>query len=122
TGRFSASNAAIAAVNSMRLLVVAGSPPKSSFSWPAQERMAPQPPGPGLPEQAPSVQIETSPLIAATQVREGRRVSGESTICRNIRAGPWDAPGHSPEHSTNRRGVSGRTEARPPVPEPEALR
>ena len=32
-GRFSASSAAIAAINSMRLLVVCGSPPLSSFSW-----------------------------------------------------------------------------------------
>src|SRR4051794_41393107 len=44
-------------ISSIRLLVVSGSPPESSRSWPFQRRMAPQPPGPGLPEQAPSVQI-----------------------------------------------------------------
>jgi hypothetical protein len=43
----------------MRLLVVSGSPPKISFSTPRQARIAPQPPGPGLPEQAPSVWIST---------------------------------------------------------------
>jgi hypothetical protein len=57
TGRFSASSAAIAAINSMRLLVVCASPPESSFSTPLKVRIAPQPPGPGLPEQAPSVRL-----------------------------------------------------------------
>ena len=42
----------IAAISSMRLLVVSGSPPQSSFSRSPQARIAPQPPGPGLPEQA----------------------------------------------------------------------
>jgi hypothetical protein len=60
-GLVSASNAAIAAINSMRLLVVAGSVPDNSFSAPpALRKIAPQPPGPGLPLQAPSVQISTS--------------------------------------------------------------
>ncbi|MNY44320.1 hypothetical protein D3C86_1793370 [compost metagenome] len=55
-GRFRASSAAMAAISSMRLLVVLGSPPHNSFSWPAPVcKMAPQPPGPGLPLQAPSV-------------------------------------------------------------------
>ena len=31
--------------------------PDSSFSWPPQRSMVPQPPGPGLPEQAPSENI-----------------------------------------------------------------
>ena len=47
-------------VSSMRLLVVEASPPLISFSntLPAgvrNRRIAPQPPGPGLPLQAPSV-------------------------------------------------------------------
>src|SRR5699024_7244729 len=42
-------------VSSMRLLVVLFSPPLSSFLWGPYMRMHPQPPGPGLPEQAPSV-------------------------------------------------------------------
>src|SRR5580658_3479131 len=58
-GRFSASNAAAAAVSSMRLLVVLGSAPLSSRSWPRVRRMAPQPPGPGFGLQPPSVQIST---------------------------------------------------------------
>ena len=41
------------AVSSMRLLVVSGAPPESSFLWAPYSKMAPQPPGPGLPEQAP---------------------------------------------------------------------
>src|SRR3954454_7977283 len=45
----------------MRLLVVSGSPPESSRSRPSQRRMAAQPPGPGLPEQAPSVWTSTTP-------------------------------------------------------------
>jgi hypothetical protein len=48
----------MAAMSSMRLLVVCGSPPLSSRVWPFHCRIAPQPPGPGFPEQAPSVKIE----------------------------------------------------------------
>src|SRR3954468_22478438 len=44
----------------MRLLVVSGSPPDSSFSCAPERMIAPQPPGPGLPLQAPSVKISTS--------------------------------------------------------------
>src|SRR5437879_10465798 len=43
----------------MRLLVVCGSPPFSSFLCWSKARIAPQPPGPGLPEQAPSVWMTT---------------------------------------------------------------
>ena len=58
-GFFSASSAEIAAISSMRLLVVWASPPFSSFSLSPNFRIAPQPPGPGLPEQAPSVKTVT---------------------------------------------------------------
>src|SRR3954454_17155600 len=54
----------------MRLFVVAGSPPDNSFSMPRDRRMAPQPPGPGLPLHAPSVKISTS-SIEAVGVRIG---------------------------------------------------
>src|SRR5512144_2608434 len=58
-GAFSASSAEIAAISSMRLLVVCCSPPFSSLRcWP-DCKITPQPPGPGLPEQAPSVWITT---------------------------------------------------------------
>ncbi len=53
--RVSDSSALIAAMSSMRLLVVCASPPNISFSWPFQRSTAPHPPGPGLPEHAPSV-------------------------------------------------------------------
>src|SRR5262245_36123688 len=95
----------------MRLLVVEASPPKSSFSCAPKHRMAPQPPGPGLPEQAPSVQIETSPFIATDRARGRCQLVDESTICQCIRADPWDAPRHPLERSTNRRGVLGRNAA-----------
>jgi hypothetical protein len=49
--------ASITAVSSMRLLVVSGSPPNNSFSRPGARSSTPQPPGPGLPLQAPSVYI-----------------------------------------------------------------
>src|SRR6266704_2406648 len=52
----------MAAINSMRLLVVWASPPLSSRVWPPHCRIAPQPPGPGLPEQAPSVWTTTRPF------------------------------------------------------------
>ena len=64
-GRFSASSAAIAAISSMRLLVVFGLAALDLLArGHPQTRIAPQPPGPGLPEQAPSVKITTLPLIA----------------------------------------------------------
>src|SRR4029077_8816771 len=43
----------------MRLLVVTGSLPASSFSTSPKRRIAPHPPGPGLPLHAPSVKIST---------------------------------------------------------------
>src|SRR5438045_3280077 len=46
-------------MSSMRLLVVSASPPLTSFSRSPKARIAPQPPGPGLPEQAPSVWMTT---------------------------------------------------------------
>jgi hypothetical protein len=45
----------IAAVNSMRLLVVFGSPPLRVCWWPFSMTTTPQPPLPGLGSQAPSV-------------------------------------------------------------------
>src|SRR5437879_5272292 len=64
-GRFSASNARMAASISIRLLVVSGSPPDSSFSRAPARTIAPQPPGPGLPLQAPSVKISTSVKVGS---------------------------------------------------------
>src|SRR5437868_14061004 len=58
-GRFSASRPLIAASNSIRLLVVSGSPPDSSRSLSPMRSNTPQPPGPGLPRHAPSVKIST---------------------------------------------------------------
>ncbi len=52
----------------MRLLVVWGSPPESSFSRLPERITTPQPPGPGLPLQAPSVKISTG----VTLKRSGR--------------------------------------------------
>src|SRR5690348_6386421 len=59
-GFFSASSPRMAASSSMRLLVVSGSPPASSRSLSPMRRSTPQPPGPGLPRHAPSVNISTS--------------------------------------------------------------
>src|SRR5216684_1746212 len=49
----------MAAISSMRLLVVSVSPPAISFSTPRKRSTAPHPPGPGLPLHAPSVKIST---------------------------------------------------------------
>ena len=54
-GRCSASSAWMAAISSIRLFVVSGSTPYSSFSLPCQRITTPQPPGPGFPLHAPSV-------------------------------------------------------------------
>ena len=48
------------AVSSMRLFVVAGSPPQSSFSRSRKTSSAPQPPGPGFPLHAPSGKAEAA--------------------------------------------------------------
>jgi len=55
-GAFKAFKPWIAAVNSIRLLVVWSTPPLNAFlvDVPGIVRMAAQPPGPGFPEQAPS--------------------------------------------------------------------
>src|SRR6476619_1902388 len=70
-GRLSASRPLIAAISSIRLLVVSGSPPDSSRSLPPVRRSTPQPPGPGLPRHAPSVNIS----ISGSSVRE--QLSGQ---------------------------------------------
>ena len=54
-GRCSDSSAWMAAISSIRLFVVCGSPPYRSFSVSCQRSTTPQPPGPGLPLHAPSV-------------------------------------------------------------------
>src|SRR5947209_11964099 len=59
-GRFSAASPLIAATSSMRLLVVSGSPPDSSRSLSPMRKSTAQPPGPGLPRHAPSVNSSTS--------------------------------------------------------------
>src|SRR5215470_9325941 len=75
-GRLSASSAEIAASSSMRLLVVCASPPLSSFLCVPNSRIAPQPPGPGLPEQAPSVWMTTcGSLISETPLPVGHSVA-----------------------------------------------
>ena len=52
-----ASRPAIAASISIRLLVVRSSPPLTLSSFPSETMTAAHPPGPGLPEHAPSVYI-----------------------------------------------------------------
>src|ERR1700728_4411747 len=95
-GFFSASSAEIAAISSMRLLVVLSSPPLSSFSRSPNVRMAPQPPGPGLPEQAPSVctttcgKAELTGRLLHSHARS--RLSGGNEACADIRSDPLAAP------------------------------
>ena len=58
-----------AAVYSIRLLVVCGSPPDSSSALPpGPTTIAAQPPGPGLPLHAPSVHTSASPSRASTGI------------------------------------------------------
>lgn len=56
-GSLSCSSARMIPISSMRLLVVSASPPEISLRTPLYSRIAPQPPGPGLPLHAPSVYI-----------------------------------------------------------------
>ena len=58
-GLLSCFRASIIALISMRLFVVSGSHPEISFVFRACLKIAPYPPGPGLPLQAPSAKITT---------------------------------------------------------------
>src|SRR3954469_11425658 len=64
-GRLSALRPSITPRSSMRLFVVCGSPPESSRRCSPLTRMTAQPPGPGLPETAPSGTSSTSGPAAA---------------------------------------------------------
>ena len=75
-----AQTAVMTAVSSMRLLVVSRSPPDSSFWWGPYIRMAPHPPGPGLPEQAPSVYRVT--VFKAVPPRPGPQRDGRTRYRR----------------------------------------
>lgn len=84
-GYFSAERAFITPESSMRLLVVCDSPPESSFSLPSQRSIAPQPPGPGFPLQAPSVKISTS-FIDTSETNSPGKSRGcsdsEKSVCK----------------------------------------
>ena len=59
-----------------------------------KRRIAPQPPGPGLPEQAPSVKISTRCAVTL-QCRIPPALFAdcvEAQLAWNIRAGPWAGP------------------------------
>jgi hypothetical protein len=99
----SARRPSMAAVYSMRLLVVAGSPPERSIGSPPPggTTIAAQPPGPGLPLHAPSVQTSASPGRASTGVsaigalrRRGRRAGGirRERLARGAGAARGPAP------------------------------
>src|SRR6266850_67249 len=77
------------AVSSMRWLVVGFSPPESSSSRPSSMRMAPQPPGPGLPEQAPSVYMTIGDRSAISVApHPGPLPRGERESREGISGGP----------------------------------
>src|SRR5258706_12794286 len=101
------------AISSMRLLVVAAAPPQSSFSFPLKRRIAPQPPGPGLPRHAPSVKISTasSPMVVLmTTLRNG---------CQRPAPGALPPPRRGDEphavHALHGADHIGATEQRPPA-------
>src|ERR1700754_2807226 len=112
-GRFKASSAAITAISSIRLFVVFASPPNSSFSWSPKRRMAPQPPGPGLPLQAPSVKmsIRSDVIVVACVGRgSGREACGKHGFLHLD--GADEAHG---AHALDRRHHVGGAENRPPA-------
>src|SRR5262245_23871694 len=80
----------------MRLLVVARSPPNISRSAPSNRMMAPQPPGPGLPRQAPSLNMSTasSVKVAVSLLGDGRERPAPGALappCRGDDAHAGDA-------------------------------
>ena len=82
----------IAASISMRLLVVAISPPKNSFWVTPCSRMVAQPPGPGFPSQAPSVWMVT--FFTSRRLPDARGIVEQETAaqgrCGNLRAAVTD--------------------------------
>src|SRR5215831_16700611 len=65
----------IGPISSMRLLVVDDSPPESSTSTPSSIRMAAQPPGPGLPLQAPSTYMWTGTALTISALASSLEAS-----------------------------------------------
>src|SRR5438105_8210644 len=84
-----ASRPRIAAISSMRLLVVEASPPEISFSCFPDLRIAAHPPGPGFPEQAPSVKISTEGIVKR-RTPPRNPLAHESAGAARIHADPWD--------------------------------
>src|SRR5690242_19367945 len=72
----------VAAVNSIRLLVVAASAPDNSRSAPLNRITAAQPPGPGFGLQPPQVQIPTT----SADVGPGVTVTSSDAICVLVRS------------------------------------
>ena len=87
SARFSASSARMTAVSSIRLLVVCGSPPKSSFSCRRQISSAPQPPGPGI-AFARAVGVDRHDARSRARARSCDAVAGcVDALSRRARAG-----------------------------------
>src|SRR5262249_1043163 len=98
--RLSASSPLMTAINSIRLFVVIASPPDSSISFPEAgcRRINAQPPGPGLPLQAPSVYRSTigsgsaaeslSAWPTGQEDSDGRRVGGFDIALFDLPAEP----------------------------------
>src|SRR5438270_12848601 len=108
-GRFSASSPLIAAISSIRLLVVSGSPPDNSRSLSPMRSNTPQPPGPGLPRHAPSVNISTwgSSLTSGDELARqlenhalGRMVG---LLLANVEAGAKRVDDFADQHFGSRR-------------------
>src|SRR5438874_6262687 len=71
-GSLRARRPSIAALSSMRLLVVLGSLPYISLTNPSKRRIHAQPPGPGLPTHAPSVVMTTLwAIVWASEALDG---------------------------------------------------
>src|SRR3569833_879998 len=91
-GRLSASSPRIAVCCFFRLLVVSVSPPESSRSFSPMRSSTPQPPGPGLPRHAPSVNIST--LGGSVREQLARQLENHSLrgvirdFLRHVEAGP----------------------------------
>src|SRR5258707_773856 len=105
----------------MRLLVVSGSPPLSSLTRSPKVRIAPQPPGPGLPEQAPSVWMTTcGSLIRRSRSRARSWWPCGSAACGNIPSGPSASPARPAARRTSRRAASTGSAA-PPAADGERI-
>ena len=125
-GRFNASRAAIAAISSMRLLVVAARRLSTPFRDRRRSGSRPSRPGRDCRNRRRRCRSTTCGRASFTArqpiIARGCRPSGGSGACANIRAGPSAGPARPAARQASRRAASAESAARRRAPAAGALR